>query len=112
LKAVSAVSFSSDGKLICSFSILENCLKFWQPYTGFFGSLVGALGGSAAAHATSSAFASMSTGGKLKAYRTFNIGPPASISIISVLEHVRLKWIDERGVQLNSVDNTELVFHV
>jgi WD40 repeat protein len=111
-KSVSAVSFSTDGKLICSFSALENCLKFWQPYAGFFGTLVGALGGTSAAHATSAAFANMSSGGKLKAYRSFNVGPPSNVQISSILEHVRLKWLDERGIQLNSVDNFELVFHV
>jgi hypothetical protein len=56
--------FQLMGNSMSTFSVEENCLKFWQPYSGFLGTLVGALSGSAAGQATGAALANMSGGGK------------------------------------------------
>ena len=108
-----AVSFSNDGKLMSTFSVEENCLKFWQPYSGFLGTLVGALSGSAAGQATGAALANMSGGGKIKPYRSFNAGPPQlNVPLMTCIEEVLLEWVSERGVKLKSVNGVELVFNV
>jgi WD40 repeat protein len=108
-KSVSAVSFSADGKLIATFSVEENCLKFWQPFSGFLGSLVGALGGSSG-QATGVALANLS---KIKPYRTFNVGPPQTdVSLSACLDEINFTWLNDRGIKLKSINGVELVFNV
>lgn len=73
-KVVSAVSMSKDGKLLVTFSIEENSVRFWQSPGGFFGAIVGALGtGAAKAGHGSAAIAGVA---HMKMFRNFNVGPP------------------------------------
>lgn len=112
-KPVSAVSISDDGKLVSSFSVDENCLKFWQPYAGFLGSLVGAFSTTAAGQATGAVLANLGGGGRIKPYRSFNVGPPqANVSLETYLEQVSLQWVSDRGIRLKSVNGVDLVFNV
>ena len=112
-KTVHCVSFSNDGKLIATYSIEENCLKFWQPYSGLIGSLVGVLSGSAAGQATGAALANISGGGKIKPYRSFNVGPPqTNISLADCIEKVSFEWLNDRSVKLKSIENVDLNFTI
>ena len=67
-RQVTAISFSSDGRLIASFSLEENCVKFWQTSTNFFGSLAGAFGASSGAKSD--------TSGGMKSFRSFQLNLP------------------------------------
>ncbi len=73
---MTATSFSADGKLIATFSLEENTVKFWQPASGLFGALVGAFGsvgmpgsGLGGAHNNPGLLT-------LKMFRSFNLGGP------------------------------------
>ncbi|KAL2911240.1 hypothetical protein HK105_209296 [Polyrhizophydium stewartii] len=112
-RPVHAVSFSSDGKLIASFSVEENCVKIWQPHAGFFGTLVGALSGTAAGNATGAALASVSGAGHLKCFRSFSVGAPvAHVPLSTVFKQVKFVWVGERAVKVCSLSNVELMFNV
>ena len=79
---MTAVSFSTDNKLIATFSLEENTLRLWQPSGGIFGVLVGAFGmpGSGLGSQGPSGLASM------KMFRSLNIGPPdTSISLFQLM---------------------------
>lgn len=62
-RPVIAVSFSPDGKLICSYSHEENLVRVWQPSFGFFGALVGKIGSAVTAGLGSTASQPSSHGG-------------------------------------------------
>lgn len=71
---------------------------------------MGALSGSAAGQVTGNA---LTGGGKVKPYRSFNVGPPqANVSLSAILEEVNFEWVSERGVRLKSVNGVELLFNV
>ncbi|TPX36151.1 hypothetical protein SmJEL517_g01417 [Synchytrium microbalum] len=99
-KPVSAVSFSSDGKLLASFSVEENSVRFWQPAGGLLGAasaLAGVVGGVV----------------QLRQFRTFSVGPAESnVPPTSVLEEVSFEWVSDRGVKLKTVRGVQLQFTV
>ncbi|KAJ1546805.1 hypothetical protein HK096_004675, partial [Nowakowskiella sp. JEL0078] len=103
-KAISAVSFSNDGKLISTFSLQENNVMFWQPSVGFLSSLVGAF--------TEPAAGSAVVNVHMKCFRRFSVGPPMErdVSVPMLLQSVGFVWLAERTVQLKSVGGVELAF--
>ncbi|KAI9092699.1 hypothetical protein DFS34DRAFT_287308 [Phlyctochytrium arcticum] len=116
-KAINALSFSPDGKLIATFSIEENTVRFWQPSGGFLGTLVGALttGGATSGAAGVAALASVGGVGHMKSFRTFSLGPPPNVSTISptmLLEGIKFEWTGERRVTINTLDGMQLAFTV
>ncbi|KAJ3106164.1 hypothetical protein HDU97_006981 [Phlyctochytrium planicorne] len=94
-KAVSAVAFSNDGKLIATFSLEENSVRLWQTSASFFNSLVGALSGN-----TNASVTTVGGVGHMKSFRQFSVGLPESAPLEMVLEQVRFEWISERSVQI------------
>ncbi|KND01153.1 uncharacterized protein SPPG_04244 [Spizellomyces punctatus DAOM BR117] len=116
-KPVAAVSFSPDGKLIATFSLEENTVRFWQPTGGFLGTLVGALttGGATSGAAGVAALASVGGVGHMKSFRTFTLGPPPdtnTITPLDVVQGVKFEWNGERRVTLNSINGVQLAFTV
>ncbi|KAJ3221958.1 hypothetical protein HK099_002858 [Clydaea vesicula] len=106
-KAVSAVSISKDGKLIVTFCIQENCVRFFQPTGSIFGAMLGAFGTNNANAGTGSLITHM------KIFREFNIGPPVqNVSIQSIIDEVKFEWVSERGVKMKSIGGLELAFTV
>ncbi|TPX50852.1 hypothetical protein SeLEV6574_g00678 [Synchytrium endobioticum] len=99
-KPVTAVSFSSDGKLLASFAVEENSVRFWQAAGGLLGAasaLAGVVGGTV----------------QLRQFRTFSAGPAESnVPASTILEEVSFEWVTERGVKLKSVKSTVLQFKV
>ncbi|KAJ3307604.1 hypothetical protein HDU76_004502, partial [Blyttiomyces sp. JEL0837] len=111
-KALSAVAFSPDGRLIATFSLPEGNVRFWQPSTGFFNSLVGAFSGNSA-NAATAALASVGGVGLMKSFREFNIGlAGAGASNTDILREVKFEWMSDRSVKLFSVQDFQLVFTV
>ncbi|KAJ3415261.1 hypothetical protein HDV05_005271 [Chytridiales sp. JEL 0842] len=111
-KSVTAVAFSNDGKLIVTYSLEENSVRFWQLSGGFLNSLVGAFSGTGGGGPTA-AFATVGGVGQMKSFRQFNVGPPEVFpSLSAVLESVKFDWVSDRSVKLFSIKNTELVFTV
>ncbi|KAI9340413.1 hypothetical protein DFJ73DRAFT_845096 [Zopfochytrium polystomum] len=104
-KSVTAVSYSPDGKLIATFSLEENCVRFWQTETSFLNTLAGAFmtsGNSGAASAV----------GHMKSFREFSVGPRIPSPNANVLRDVRFEWVSDRSVKLMSIQDTQLVFTV
>ena len=115
VKPVHAVSFSSDGKLIATYSVDENCVKIWQPSSGFLGTLVGAISGSVTGNATGAALSNVGGAGSCKPFRSFNIGTPGDsgrLSVTSILQCVKFEWKSDRSVKLYAMNQFELVFNV
>lgn len=99
---MSAVSISSDGKLIVSYSVADNSVRFWQPSAGLLGALVGAF--NQPTHAIVANW---------KMFRTFNVGAVSGEGDPRiVIEQVRFDWVGERGVKLTGLDGLELQFTV
>ncbi|KAI8824039.1 uncharacterized protein EV422DRAFT_564745 [Fimicolochytrium jonesii] len=118
-KPITAVSFSPDGKLIATYSLIENTLRFWQPTGGFLGTLVGALttatGGGAGGAAGVAALASVGGVGHMKSFRTFSLGPPDEKALndpTAVMDGVRFEWVGERKVVLHSTNGLPFTFTV
>ncbi|KAJ3065390.1 hypothetical protein HDU98_011256 [Podochytrium sp. JEL0797] len=103
-KPVTAVAFSSDGKLSVTFSFEENCVRFWQLSSGFLNSLVGAFGGGNSPGAVSKA-------GHMKNFREFSVGPAQKPNSVANFQ-VRFEWLGERSVKLHSIDGIEFSFSV
>ncbi|KAG0004774.1 hypothetical protein BGZ79_008122 [Entomortierella chlamydospora] len=112
-KAVSAVSFSRDGKTIVSCSIKEGTVRFWQPNPGFFGML---MGGGIWGHPKSGSTGSTTQGqqggmpslSSQQSSRTFDFALQESIvtgSEESMLSHVRFEWTGDRVVKLSVFDH-------
>ncbi|KAG0214457.1 hypothetical protein BGX33_002092 [Mortierella sp. NVP41] len=115
-KAVSAVSFSRDGKTIVSCSVKEGSVRFWQPNPGFFGML---MGGSGLWGPKSSTTGSSGGGGyghqggipslsSQQSSRTFDFALQDSIvtgSEEQLLNHIRLEWTGDRVAKLSIYDH-------
>ncbi|KAJ3129771.1 hypothetical protein HK098_000140 [Nowakowskiella sp. JEL0407] len=105
-KPLTALSFSPNGKLIASYSILDNCVMFWQPAVGFLGTIVGAFGVNSNANVST-------LGQQMSCFRKFNVGMvQAEVPVSSILENVGFEWTSERCVKLKSVKGIELTFTV
>ncbi|KAJ3239674.1 hypothetical protein HDU78_002718 [Chytriomyces hyalinus] len=102
-KPVTAVAFSPDGKLCVSFSLEENCVRFWQLSTGFLNSFANAFGGASPA--------SGGTAGHVKSFREFMAGAPQKPNPATNFD-VKFEWLTERSVKLHSIDEIQLVFTV
>ncbi|KAI8609659.1 hypothetical protein BC830DRAFT_1149503 [Chytriomyces sp. MP71] len=101
-KPVTAVAFSPDGKLSVTFSLEENCVRFWQLSTGFLNSLASAFSG--ASQATGAA-------GHMKSFRDFMAGAPQKPNPTANFD-IKFEWLTDRSVKLHSVDEIKLVFTV
>ncbi|KAG0005763.1 hypothetical protein BGZ65_010237 [Modicella reniformis] len=116
--AVSAVSFSRDGKTIVSCSIKEGTVRFWHPNPGFFGMLMG--GGNSfwghsrsnsATSVTGNSSSSSSSGPSLssqQSIRAFDFALQESIatgSEESMFSHVNFEWTGDRMVKLSIYDH-------
>ncbi|KAF9358528.1 hypothetical protein BGX26_001535 [Mortierella sp. AD094] len=112
-KAVSAVSFSRDGKTIVSCSIKEGTVRFWHPNPGFFGMLMGSgIWGHSKSGSTGSTTQGQQGGipslSSQQSSRTFDFALQDSIvtgSEESMLSHVRFEWIGDRVVKLSVFDH-------
>ncbi|KAF9401767.1 hypothetical protein BGX21_000671 [Mortierella sp. AD011] len=112
-KAVSAVSFSRDGKTIVSCSIKEGTVRFWQPNPGFFGMLMGSgIWGHPKSGSTGSTTQGQQGGipslSSQQSSRTFDFALQDSIvtgSEESMLSHVRFEWTGDRVVKLSVFDH-------
>lgn len=107
--SVHGVTFSSTGQLIGTLSCLENRMSFWQPPSGFLGSIMGALSGSGHHVELSLPFASH----KLSPFRTFNLGPPMNhVALEEILDKVKFEWSAERSLCIHSVGGITLKFNI
>ncbi|KAG0202740.1 hypothetical protein BGX28_004845 [Mortierella sp. GBA30] len=88
-KAVSAVSFSRDGKTIVSCCVKEGRVRFWQPNPGFFGMLMGGNG----------------LWGPSKSSATAAGTPAQGGSEESLLSHIRFEWTGDKVVKLSIYDH-------
>ncbi|KAG0371101.1 hypothetical protein BGZ54_000045 [Gamsiella multidivaricata] len=116
-KAVSAVSFSRDGKTIVSCSIREGTVRFWHPNPGFFGMLIGGnslWGSSKSISSSSNQGHSQSHHGNIPSLssqhssRTFDFALQNSIvtgSEESMIGHIRFEWTGDRVVKLTVYDH-------
>ncbi|KAJ3334779.1 hypothetical protein HDU93_007254, partial [Gonapodya sp. JEL0774] len=102
-KAVTIVSFSPDGKTVCSYSAEDATIRFWQPTSNLLGMMFGGRNVSA-----------------VKPMRSYRVvfgkdgdpQPPAP-SPAQAIEGVRLNWLSERSVKLTGHKGhtqTEIVF--
>ncbi|KAF9207213.1 hypothetical protein BGZ49_000937 [Haplosporangium sp. Z 27] len=112
-KAVSAVSFSRDGKTIVSCSIKEGTVRFWHPNPGFFGMLIGnTLWGSSKPASAGSVNQGQQSGipslSSQQSTRTFDFALQDSIvtgTEESMLNHIRLEWTGDRAAKLSVFDH-------
>ncbi|KAF9112405.1 hypothetical protein BGX27_003447 [Mortierella sp. AM989] len=112
-KAVSAVSFSRDGKTIVSCSIKEGTVRFWHPNPGFFGMLMGnGIWGHSKSGSTGSTNQDQQGGipslSSQQSSRTFDFALQDSIvtgSEETMLNHVRFEWTGDRVVKLSVLDH-------
>ncbi|CAL4059561.1 unnamed protein product [Meganyctiphanes norvegica] len=88
-KAVTAVSFSPDGKYLASYTMEENKLSFWQTSSGMFG-----LGAS-----------------QTKCTKTFSTAPVPDIVRMNPQRLPKLVWISNKTVVLMMADGTEHRFN-
>ncbi|KAI8363680.1 hypothetical protein B0O80DRAFT_19406 [Mortierella sp. GBAus27b] len=110
--AVSAVSFSRDGKTIVSCSIKEGTVRLWHPNPGFFGMLMGgsALWGHSKSSSTVGSGGLQSSIPSLSSQqpiRTFDFALQDSIATgaeESMLNQVHFEWTADRVVKLSICD--------
>ncbi|KAI1297776.1 hypothetical protein EDD11_006982 [Mortierella claussenii] len=113
-KAVSAVSFSRDGKTIVSCSIKEGTVRFWHPNPGFFGMLMGGSG--LWGHSKSSSQGSHRQGpqggipslSSQQSSRTFDFALQDSVVTgpeETMLSQVRFEWTGDKVVKLSVYDH-------
>ncbi|XP_023310546.1 WD repeat-containing protein 7 isoform X2 [Anoplophora glabripennis] len=88
--AVTALSFSPDGKFLVSYACGENKLSFWQTSTGMFG-----LGQS-----------------QTKNVKSYSTAPIADVARLNPMRLARLIWINNRTVTLMLADGSETRFNV
>ncbi|KAF9962712.1 hypothetical protein BGZ70_007957 [Mortierella alpina] len=114
VKAVSAVSFSRDGKTIVSCSIKEGRVRFWQPNPGFFGMLMGGNGLWGPTKNTSAAAGNQGHQSGLpslssqQSSRSFDFALQETIvtgSEEALLGHIRFEWTSDRVVKLSIHDH-------
>nr|CAD7568431.1 unnamed protein product [Timema californicum] len=88
--AITANTFSPEGKFLASYSCAENRLSFWQTSTGMFG-----LGNS-----------------QTKCIKSYSTAPIADVSRLNPMRLARLIWINNRTVSLMLADGSETRFNV
>ncbi|KAK6634492.1 hypothetical protein RUM43_011893 [Polyplax serrata] len=88
--ALTAVSFSPDGKFLASYSCVENRLSFWQTSTGMF-----RLGQS-----------------QTKCTKSYSTSPIPDMSRMNPMKTAKLIWINCKTVTLMLADGTESRFTV
>ncbi|XP_069687986.1 WD repeat-containing protein 7 isoform X7 [Periplaneta americana] len=88
--AITANTFSPDGKYLASYSCHENRLSFWQTSTGMFG-----LGNS-----------------QTRCVKSYSTTPIADVSRLNPMRLARLIWINNRTVSLMLADGSETRFNV
>ncbi|XP_064640034.1 WD repeat-containing protein 7-like isoform X4 [Lineus longissimus] len=94
--AVTAVTFSPDGKFLASYSHVDNKLMFWQM-----------------PHGLTASTGILSLGQQhTKCVRTFGTPPCNITSATNLLKLVKLAWLDGRTVVLWTADGTENKFRV
>lgn len=125
---VTAAAFSPDGRLIVSYSLEENVVRFWQATGGgFLNSLMGALGpnlsysnqdlnsqdtegsGFGVPHIGPSAMV-----GQMRLFRAFVLGKrqDAVCSLMDIVQKTRFNWMSNRCVVLTGPNNLEMFFNV
>lgn len=103
------MSISLDGKLIATYSLEDNCVRFWQTHGGFLGALVGAFGGSPTPSSSGGSVLLTS----MRIFRSFPVGRPLhDVPFSKILEMVKFEWISERGVKIWTLEGLELSFSV
>ncbi|XP_021936381.1 WD repeat-containing protein 7 isoform X5 [Zootermopsis nevadensis] len=88
--AITANTFSPDGKYLSTYSCKENRLSFWQTSTGMFG-----LGNS-----------------QTRCIKSYSTAPIADLSRLNPMRLARLIWINNRTVSLMLADGSETRFNV
>ncbi|XP_033607784.1 WD repeat-containing protein 7-like isoform X1 [Cryptotermes secundus] len=88
--AITANTFSPDGKYLSTYSCHENRLSFWQTSTGMFG-----LGNS-----------------QTRCIKSYSTAPIADVSRLNPMRLARLIWINNRTVSLMLADGSETRFNV
>ncbi|KAF9430241.1 hypothetical protein BGZ94_007778 [Podila epigama] len=114
-KAVSAVSFSKDGKTIISCSIKEGNVRLWHPNPGFFGMLMGGgslWGGnnstSSTSRTSSGSHSSLPSLSSQHSSRTMNFALQESIltgSEETMCNNIKFDWTGDRVVKLSVFDH-------
>ncbi|KAF9434871.1 hypothetical protein BGZ76_007271 [Entomortierella beljakovae] len=111
--AVSAVSFSRDGKTIVSCSIKEGTVRFWHPNPGFFGMIIGSsIWGHSKSASTGSVNQTPQSGipslSSQQSSRTFDFAlqdSTATESEETLLSKIRFEWTGDRAVKLSVLDH-------
>ncbi|GFG30733.1 hypothetical protein Cfor_11981 [Coptotermes formosanus] len=88
--AITANTFSPDGKYLSTYSCNENRLSFWQTSTGMFG-----LGNS-----------------QTRCIKSYSTAPIADVSRLNPMRLARLIWINNRTVSLMLADGSETRFNI
>ncbi|XP_049847123.1 WD repeat-containing protein 7 isoform X2 [Schistocerca gregaria] len=88
--AVTANTFSPDGKYLATYSCSENRLSFWQTSTGIFG-----LGNS-----------------QTRCVKSYSTAPIPDVSRLNPMRLAKLVWINNRTVSLMLADGSETRFNV
>jgi len=88
--AITANTFSPDGKYLSTYSCNENRLSFWQTSTGMFG-----LGNS-----------------QTRCIKSYSTAPIADVSRLNPMRLARLIWINNRTVTLMLADGSETRFNI
>lgn len=132
---MTAISFSGDGKLLGSFSLEENTVRFWQPSTTFLGAFASTLGSVMSGVSSSNNAQSHSNGishynhvpsltslglgshvSSTKSFRTFSLGPSTELdlsqSLNVIMDTIRLEWTGERSAKLLKLDGSSLHFTI
>lgn len=110
-RAVTAVTFSGDGKIIVSCSLEEGTVRVWNPSPGLFGMLAGSLTNGNNSKSEGKKFKPLSTSTKpCKTFR-FNLGDDARLPVPSILNTVYFEWTVERTVKLH-VENSIMSFNI
>ncbi|XP_014681792.1 PREDICTED: WD repeat-containing protein 7-like [Priapulus caudatus] len=87
---ITAVSFSPDGKYVCSYSLEESKLCFWQAATSLFG-----MGSS-----------------QVKCVRSYNTVPISPHVSTNPLRLVKLVWVSSKTVIVLVADGTEYKYNI
>lgn len=125
---VTATAFSPDGRLVASYSLEENVVRFWQASGGgFFNSLIGALGPSLSysSHSLSnhnngnigfetSRPSSTVMMGQMRLFRTFVLGKRLESipTLMEIVHNTKFEWMSNRCAMLKGPNNLEMFFNV
>jgi WD40 repeat protein len=105
-KPVVGVSYSPDGKLLVTYSIQENLVKFWQPSTTGIFNMFFRGDDKDPKNETMKSFRNFSVG------ELYNNDDQETISISQILDSIKFEWSNERTVLLKSIKGFQITFTV